>query len=229
MNFEVLENSNSPIVCNVPYSGLIIPDNFKDEYKLGREELEDEVLYMADNYTDQLFSKLLFVSSFIKSNLSRLVVDIERFQDEEQEPMSKVGMSAFYTKTSNGDVLRDISNENRQLLQGIYQLYHSNFEKLVEQALEKYSYAIIVDCHSFASKPRLYELDKEFRPDICIGFEVFHSDPMLIKSLEESFVALGYSVKLNSPFTGSIVPTRYYQKDKRVISIMIEVNRYIYE
>jgi N-formylglutamate deformylase len=33
---------------------------------------------------------------------------------------------------------------------------------------------------------------------------------------------------MNSPFAGSIVPSIYYQKNKNVHSIMIEINRNLY-
>ena len=35
-------------------------------------------------------------------------------------------------------------------------------------------------------------------------------------------------MKLDSPFAGTIVPMKYYEKDKRVYSVMIEVNRKLY-
>ena len=109
MYFESSENKNSPIICNVPHGGVLIPYEFVSDFSLSKDELEQEVKYMADNYTDNLFSELINISSFIKSKISRVVLDIERFKEEENEPMSKVGMSALYTKTSNGKILRNIS------------------------------------------------------------------------------------------------------------------------
>ena len=38
----------------------------------------------------------------------------------------------------------------------------------------------------------------------------------------------GYTVSVNSPFAGTLVPMRFYQKDARVSSIMIEINRRLY-
>ncbi len=104
MYFEVSENNNSPIICNVPHAGVIVPEEFKGDFVLNDEELKEEILYMADNYTDLLYGELLYVSSFIKSKISRVVLDIERFENEKDEPMSKVGMSALYTHTSKGNI-----------------------------------------------------------------------------------------------------------------------------
>ena len=35
-------------------------------------------------------------------------------------------------------------------------------------------------------------------------------------------------MKVDSPFAGTIVPMKYYKKDKRVYSVMIEINRKTY-
>jgi len=38
----------------------------------------------------------------------------------------------------------------------------------------------------------------------------------------------GFSVAVNRPYAGTLVPSRYYQKNKRVLGVMIEVNRRLY-
>jgi len=39
---------------------------------------------------------------------------------------------------------------------------------------------------------------------------------------------LGYIVAINKPYSGTLVPLRYYERDSRVASVMIEVNRKLY-
>lgn len=46
----------------------------------------------------------------------------------------------------------------------------------------------------------------------------------LVRSLRQA----GFSVAVNRPFAGTIVPLRYYGKEPRVRSVMIEVNRGLY-
>ncbi|OGN33910.1 MAG: hypothetical protein A3I39_01460 [Candidatus Yanofskybacteria bacterium RIFCSPLOWO2_02_FULL_47_9b] len=229
MYFEVSNNENSSIICNVPHAGTAIPEEFRKSFVLTQEELDTEAEYMADKHTDVLYSELLYVSSFIMSKISRIVVDIERFQNEEDEPMAKVGMSAFYTRTSSGMALRNISQEMKNILERIYNDYHDSFADTVDLVLKKNNLALIVDCHSFPSVPRIYESDqKSERPDICIGTDEYHTPQKMTYLLKKNLEDVGYSVKINTPFSGSIVPTRYYQKDRRVLSIMVEVNRTLY-
>jgi N-formylglutamate deformylase len=39
---------------------------------------------------------------------------------------------------------------------------------------------------------------------------------------------MGYSVGIDRPYAGTMVPMAFYQKDRRIASIMIEVNRSLY-
>jgi N-formylglutamate amidohydrolase len=38
----------------------------------------------------------------------------------------------------------------------------------------------------------------------------------------------GYSVAVNAPFSGALVPLSSYRRDRRILSVMIEVNRRLY-
>jgi N-formylglutamate amidohydrolase len=229
MYFTFEHNENSPIVCNIPHAGLSVPTQCKESFTLSEEKLTHEVSYMADMYTDELYGELAHVASFIKPTISRVVVDVERFENEDEEPMARVGMSAFYTKTSGGELLRTINQAQRKELETIYHEYHETFTTLVEKTLASQGRAIIVDCHSFPSVPRVYEPDQElFRPDICIGTDSYHTPQELTDFLVSHFTNAGYSVKINSPFAGTIVPMSHYHKDGRVVSVMIEVNRKLY-
>jgi len=42
------------------------------------------------------------------------------------------------------------------------------------------------------------------------------------------FKSHGYRVEINRPYKGTTVPTRYHQKDARVLSIMVEINKGLY-
>lgn len=229
MYFTISENPNSPIVCNVPHMGAMIPEEFRRDYIVDDQVLAHEVAHLADNDTDELYKELLHFSSFIMSTISRVVVDIERFEREADEPMSAVGMGAFYTRTSTGAILRNIGPENRDRLEALYREYHHALTNLTRGALTRHDRALIVDCHSFPSIPRPYESNQTTpRPDICIGFDSYHTPDALRDILQHNFRALGYTVGINTPFSGAIVPMEYYQKDNRVVSVMIEVNRKLY-
>jgi N-formylglutamate amidohydrolase len=66
------------------------------------------------------------------------------------------------------------------------------------------------------------------RPEICIGTDNFHTSEKLKNLFGELFEGLNFTVKYNEPFKGSIVPLKFYNKEIRVQSIMIEVRRDLY-
>ncbi|WP_313504742.1 N-formylglutamate amidohydrolase [Kaistella carnis] len=88
---------------------------------------------------------------------------------------------------------------------------------------------MIIDCHSFPDIPFNRSLDKSpNRPDFNIGTDVYHKHPALIEYSQSFFNSKGYSLGIDWPYSGSMVPIEFYQKEKKVQSIMLEVNRKLY-
>ncbi len=183
---------------------------------------------MADLWSNNMYRPVMRRRSSLSSNISRLVIDFERFLTGPKEPMHKHGMGAFYTRTSTGERLRFISADRRKVLQTVYRQYHEALSDLVADTIRSHGRALILDLHTFPSEPRSYELDRRKpRPDVCIGTDFVHTEPELSRSVAAEFKRRGYSVKLNSPYSGCIVPAAF-QKDPRIQSIMIEINRRLY-
>ncbi len=232
-NFEILKRSvKIPLLIHVPHSSTAIPDEIRKSLLISNEAIQKELLLLTDRYTDDLFlnADVLGGIAFV-CRQSRMVVDPERFPDDRDEPMSKKGMGVIYVKTSDGQSLREEmgSVQRKELLDKYYFPYHQSMGDEVEKLLETYERCLIVDCHSFSSVPLPFELDQDpNRPDICIGTDSFHTPPSLVKKAEECCKSAGFSVKLNKPYSGTYVPLRHFEKDKRVSSVMVEVNRKLY-
>ncbi len=110
-----------------------------------------------------------------------------------------------------------------------YVPYHRQFEEAVSRNLQRYGRCLIIDGHSFYDEPLPYEIDRDpNRPDICIGTDEFHTPKEIEEKLRGSLAERGYRVEINRPFAGCIVPARFYRRDKRVLSVMIEINRRLY-
>ena len=99
----------------------------------------------------------------------------------------------------------------------------------MQNELERYGKALIVDGHSFPSQSLPYDQDQSVpRPEFCIGTDPFHTPVALSQATARSIKKMGHSVGMNWPYAGTIVPKVLYQQDRRVASIMIEVNRSLY-
>ena len=216
-------------IRHIPHSSRSIPAVYRDQFTLSDRELEHELLKMTDSYTEELFAGGNDLDAIFP--VSRLLVDPERFAEDEQEPMSLKGMGAIYTKThSQAQLRRSLSsNERSHLLDRFYHPHHVKLESLVTAQLEAMDASLIVDCHSFPKQRLPYEQENPHeRPEICIGCDKFHTSESIRDILVSGFAGLGYTVSINQPFAGSITPKKYYGREKRVQSVMIELRRDLY-
>jgi len=220
-----------PLLVHIPHSSTYIPPEMKDSFLLSDDKLRDEILRLTDRYTDEMFSCVVELGGVsVRYNYSRLVLDPERFRDDEKEDMAKKGMGVVYTKTSDGEDLREINvNERDLLLQNIYDPYHRAITEEVQNLLNNFDRCLIIDAHSFPAIPLPFEIFQEIRrPQICLGTDAYHTPEDLIEFIRSFFEETNLTTKLNEPFPGSYVPIKFLNRDKRVKSIMIEINRELY-
>ena len=186
---------------------------------------------MTDHFTAELFQLGSHdPQESIVFPVSRLVVDPERFDDDSKEPMAAKGMGVVYKSTSQGGALRKITADRVIALKNrFYYPHHDRLTEAVRKSLEENPRCLIIDCHSFASLPLPHEPDQQNdRPDFCIGSDSYHTPAALTQVLIRLLSGAGYSVRINSPFSGALVPALFYKQDSRVKSIMIEINRKLY-
>jgi N-formylglutamate amidohydrolase len=214
------------LVLHIPHSSTEIP--LLDGYVSSHDEIQQEIIKLTDWYTDDLFDSQ--VDDKIVTPFSRIFCDVERFADDELEIMSKVGMGVLYEKLDSDELLRKVSPELREkILNDHYWKHHNSLTKIVEEQLNVNGECLIVDCHSFPSTPLLKAIDQnKNRPDFNIGTDSFHTPKNYIDASITYFENLGYSLGIDWPYSGSIVPLKYYQKEKKVSSIMLEINRKLY-
>ena len=63
---------------------------------------------------------------------------------------------------------------------------------------------------------------------MCLGTDPFHTPAALVEALRAAMAAEWFRVAVDRPFAGSLVPLRWYGKDPRVASVMLEVRRGTY-
>jgi len=223
-----LFGERQPVVLHIPHASKVVPEAVRPTLVLSDADLEVELIRMTDSYTDELFALPGNVAVSVVFPVSRLVVDPERFTDDAQEPMAARGMGVVYTLTSDGRPLRrHLSAEERQsLIERYYEPHHRKLTGIVEDMLARSGRCLILDCHSFPSRPLPYEPDQSpLRPDICIGTDEYHTPDWLRDLAVALFRHEGFSVAVNRPFSGALVPMAHYRRVPRVWSIMVEVNR----
>ena len=191
---------------------------------------------MTDWYTDELFAGP--GCQTIVHQYSRLVCDPERFLDPDEEMMWQKGMGMYYTRMSDGDLLKRCPLSSSEGLQAygkalkIYQQHHNRLADAVQHQLALFDKALLVDGHSFPASALPYESKENIqrkRPEICLGADHVFTPDALLDFAKDFFIRAGLEVAVNTPFAGTMVPEPFYSlQDKRVQSLMIEVNRSLY-
>ena len=214
------------LILHIPHSSSIIP--FFEGFVLSKALLNNEILKLTDWYTDELFMNDNDI--VIKASFSQVFCDVERFADDSKEVMFKFGMGVMYETCDNGDQLRIVdASLRKEILNKYYWPHHQMLNDKVNHALENNGNAFIVDCHSFPNIPFDRDLNREpNRPDFNIGTDDFHTPQKCVDMAVSYFSEKGYSVGIDWPYEGSIVPLEHYGKNTDVNTIMLEVNRKLY-
>jgi N-formylglutamate amidohydrolase len=206
---------------HIPHSSIKVP---KSSF-INNEYPDSEIL----KYTDWLTDKIFDVENIkrVTFDYSRVYCDVERFYPDEKEYMHKFGRGFYYTKTDDNKLMRTLDDKDN--VYEIYKNYHNGFNGVVQNILDEVGVVHIIDCHSFSNIPAPFDNDDgSGRPDICIGTDDFHTPSYLIDLLYLHFKSNGFDVQINMPYSGSIVPNRFYCKNKSVKSIMVEINKRLY-
>ena len=217
-----------PIVAHIPHAGTEIPNAVRDQFLLSQGDLWGEVAMVTDWYTDELFG--LPGVGRTQTPISRVVVDLERFIDNKREPRAAVGQGVIYSHDTLGQrVRRALSDEERgALLANYYQPWHLKLEMDIQQQLDRWGQCLLLDCHSFPAEPLENQEPYPISPpDICLGIHDVNTPQWLVDSCRRLFLNKGYSVAINLPYAGCLVPDRF-GGNKQVPSIMLEINRRLY-
>lgn len=215
------------VVAHVPHASTVIPEELRPSLLIDDATLERELLRLTDRHVDKLFASVVDAGgAMFLGEVSRLVCDPERYEDDEQEPAAAVGQGAVYTKTTTGETLAELDEYTRaKRIYDFYTPYHEGLTATVDMMLMTFGEALILDCHSYPTVPLPAEsAEVPFRPDLCIGADEAHTPAALVERLVAAAEAEGLSVLVNAPFSGSIVPAHLYG-DERLRSVMLEVRR----
>jgi N-formylglutamate amidohydrolase len=214
------------IILHIPHSSTHIP--LKEGFVVDENYLAKEMLKLTDWYTDDLFYSA--EDEMIVAEFSRIFCDPERFTDDSQEVMAQYGMGVLYEKSDNGEDIRVVTPELKEkVLTSYYWTHHHKLSLAVKNQLDTHGKAMIIDCHSYPSTPLKRDLDKNpRRPDFNIGTDSYHTPKELIDLSISFFKKAGYTLGIDWPYKGSIVPLEHYQKNKNVSTIMLEINRALY-
>lgn len=96
------EEPRAPLIAHVPHVSTVVPPRIRREnVVLVEPDLQRELVRLTDWHADHLLSWVAELGGcMFVGTLSRLVMDPERFVDDEAEPMAAVGQGVVYTHST---------------------------------------------------------------------------------------------------------------------------------
>jgi len=188
------------LVVHVPHASTYIPEDAWPEFLVARQLVEDEAFTSADLDTDLMARQAWLGAEIVEAAVSRIVVDVERYDDDGQEEMAEVGRGAIYTHDHRQVRIRKNLPQSRraELLAAYYAPHWSRLRKVAQGAT-------LVDLHTYPKEPWSIERHTgRARPEIDIGFTDGLASVEWIVALTDHFSAAGYEVGHNSPYSGVI-------------------------
>ena len=219
------------IIKHIPHSSLEFPSNY-DDHTLKRIyglDYKIQNLKLADLHVDYLFKDIIGIE--IKAKYSRMYCDVEKYQDDKKEVMSKYGLGYIYTKNilNNKPYRRNLKQEKKDI-DAYYDNHHEKLTYETKKIISQGKKVLILDLHSYSDEQAILIGKKGPFPDICIGIN--NDAPVdqrilnvIIKMIEDK----GYTYQINYPYSGAILPNNLTPTEKDCTSsIMIEVNKRVY-
>lgn len=220
-----------PVILHVPHASTVVPAECRADFVVDEATLRQHLAASTDHFTDELFALSEPGVETVAFPISRLAVDPERFEHDAKEPMALRGLGVLYECGHDGEWIRGPLSADRRAwyLDRWYRPHHAALEAAVERALKGHGCALIIDCHSYPDTPLALDLDKSTpRPQGCLGTSEIHTPPALVDAGVRYAAQQGWTLGVDQPYAGTIVPKRYLDHDARVMSVMIEVNRKLY-
>jgi N-formylglutamate amidohydrolase len=207
------------LLVHIPHASAVLPEEHKAVFSLPEAELQRELDIMTDWHMD----KLLQSDERVVFPYSRLFCDVERYENDEKEPMSKLGMGFYYERTHDGKELRPATRALRfEVLREFYIPYHRKLFAKAREIIIENGFCVLLDCHSYDDSVP-WVVGKNC-PDICLGLN--EEIPDLVTQAAMLCERYQYSFAVNEPFSGSIVPEDLHAK--WFLTVMLEVNKRVY-
>jgi N-formylglutamate amidohydrolase len=231
-------------VLSSPHSGNFYPAAFIAAARLDPMTLRKS----EDAHVDRLFEGAVGMGApLIRARFPRAYIDPNREPYELDPKMFEGRLPAFANTRSMrvagglGTIPRVVSDSleiyARKLpvkdaiarIDSLYKPYHRALRALMQQALERWGCAVLVDCHSMPSSSAAERRPERRRADVILGDRFGTScEPLVTDVLERELRRRGYLVQRNAPYAGGFITEHYGNPGVNAHAVQIEVNRALY-
>ena len=236
------ENRNTSVVFASPHSGRNYSWPFMRKTILDEMEIRSS----EDAFVDLLFADVpSFGAPLLYAQTPRAFVDLNRSVDEldpalidgvrkiSHNPRIASGLGVIPRVVSNGrsiyrGKISRVDVETR--LTTHWRPYHAALERLIEQNLQMFGEAILIDCHSMPHEAIKSTTRKgALKADIVLGDRFgAAAHQRIVDQIEASFADAGLKVARNAPFAGAYIAEHYGRPSRNQHVIQVEIDRSLY-
>lgn len=233
-----------PFVFNSPHSGRYYAPEF-----LAASRLDHAAIRKSEDFmVDKLFESVVPLGApLLKANFPRAWLDVNR-EPYELDPAMFDGPLPNYANTRSirvsgglGTIAKIVAEgefiygnkllpeDGLNRIETLYKPYHAALRKLLAKAVNRFGYAVLVDCHSMPShNGRLIRSNLQ-RADFVIGDRYGTACAPELTHVAADFLRdLGYKVSINKPYAGGFITQHYGRPENQLHTIQIEINRALY-
>lgn len=230
------------VVFASPHSGRDYLPSF-----VGESVLKDRLLRSSeDAFVDRLFAAAPGCGApFLIANAPRAYVDLNRGADE-LDPALIQGLKhvAPNPRVSSGlGVIPRVVAGGRAIYRGKITLacaqarlarywypYHGALQTLLDESVDQFGKAILIDCHSMPHEAILGHANAhKARPEVVLGDRFGASAaPEIVDRVEHAFQQAGFITARNTPFSGAYIAQHYGRPSRRQHVVQVEIDRALY-
>lgn len=243
-SFELIRPARRevPLIFSSPHSGRDYPPQF-----LARTELDARMIRSSeDAFVEELFAAAPREGApLLAARVPRAFLDLNRAADEfDPALIEDVQRAPHNPRISSGlGVIPRVVAQGRPIYRGkiprreaedriarYWQPYHQTLRGLVEETVQGFGQAVLIDCHSMPHEA----IEGQARPGVPHP-EVVLGDRYgaaagreVVERLEVAFRAAGLRVARNSPFAGAYIAQAYGRPSRRQHVVQVEIDRALY-
>lgn len=239
---QMPSSRTTSVVFASPHSGRSYSSAF-----LKASVLDDLAIRSSeDAFVDRLFDAVPGLGApFLTAQTPRAFVDMNRSADEldpalvqgvgkiSHNPRIASGLGVIPRVVSNGRAIYRGKLGREEALTRVadhWRPYHDTLQRLLNESLEQFGEAILVDCHSMPHEA-LEGLSSSGVPraDIVLGDRFGAAAHIeIVDQIESAFVSAGLRVSRNAPFAGAFITQHYGRPSRRQHVVQIEIDRGLY-
>lgn len=231
--FDFYQGS-APLLISIPHMGTSIPPTLADGMTPGALTVAD-----TDWHLDLLYAFAETLgASFIRSRISRYVIDLNRPPDDESLYPGQTTTSLCPTETFRGEPIyrpgcEPSAGEVQRRLEQVWQPYHQQLEQELQRLRALHGCALLWDGHSIASHlPRLFDGKL---PDFNIGTNQNQSCSAAIGEAVSAAAQrvcaghpAGFTWIANGRFKGGYITRKYGRPALGIHAVQMEMCQSLY-